>query len=106
MQQKLAGLLLFSALLVGCGGADAPETDGEVTVLTGARLIDGNGGAPIEDAVLVIRGDRIESVGAAGTIEVPEGAEVIDLAGKTIMPGIVALHSHLALSDSIGTGQS
>jgi imidazolonepropionase-like amidohydrolase len=102
MFQKLAGLALVSTLLVACGGgADAPDGEGDVTVITGARLIDGNGGAPIENAVIVIRGDRIESVGDAASTEIPEGAEQIDMTGKTIMPGMVALHVHLALTESL-----
>ncbi len=82
-------------MMTACGQEpDAPT--GEVTVLTGARLIDGNGGPPIENAVLVIRGERLEEVGSATEVTVPAGAEVVDLSGKTIMPGIIALHAHLA----------
>src|SRR5690606_39409740 len=101
MFQRVAGIVLLSMTMAACGGgADAPQTGGAagdqaVTVVTGARLIDGNGGQPIENAVLVIRGDRIESVGPAESVTPPEGAEVIDLAGKTIMPGIINLHGHL-----------
>lgn len=102
MFQKLASLALLSVLAVGCaGGGDAPAAEGDVTVLTGARLIDGNGGEPIENAYIVIRGDRIESVGDATGFEAPEGAEVIDVTGKTIMPGLIALHIHLALTESL-----
>lgn len=102
MFRKLAGVALVSTVMAACGGgAEAPVAAGDVTVLTGARLIDGNGGAPIENAVIVIRGERIESVGDAASVEIPEGAEQIDLTGKTIMPGMVALHVHLALTESL-----
>ncbi len=102
MPKNLAipGLLL--ALLTACGGAsDAPEPGaqgaaGDVTAFTGATLIDGNGGEPIQDAVLVIQGDRFTAVGPAGSVQIPEGAEVVDLAGKTIMPPLIATHAHLA----------
>lgn len=103
MFRKLAGVALVSTLAAACGGgADAPaDATGDVTVLTGARLIDGNGGEPIENAVIVIRGDRIESVGEAASVTIPDGAEQIDLTGKTIMPGMIALHVHLALTESL-----
>jgi hypothetical protein len=103
MPKNLAIFGLLVALMAGCGGgADAPQvaTEEGVTVLSGARLIDGNGGAPVENAVLVIRGDRFEAVGAEGSVEIPEGAEVIDLSGKTIMPPLITLHSHLALTSN------
>lgn len=112
MRRSAVSALLL-ALFAGCVGADEPAdgaseaddaTSGaadDVVVLSGARLIDGTGGAPVEDAVLVIRGDRLESVGPASSVEVPDGAEEIDVSGKTIMPAIISLHSHLALTDGL-----
>jgi len=58
-------------------------------------LIDGNGGAPIKDALLLIEGDKIVSVGRAGTIEIPKGAEIIDASDKTVMPGLIDSHVHI-----------
>ena len=65
-----------------------------MTVLKGGRLIDGHGGAPIENAVLLIAGERIEAVGGSEAIRIPAGADVIDVAGKTIMPGLIDAHLH------------
>jgi imidazolonepropionase-like amidohydrolase len=65
------------------------------TVLTGGRLIDGTGTAPIEDPVVVIKGERIEAVGNADAVEIPRGADVIDTAGKAIMPGLIEAHVHI-----------
>ena len=52
----------------------------------GAKLIDGNGGEPVADAVLVVNGDRIEAVGESGSMEISPEAEIIDVTGKTILP--------------------
>jgi imidazolonepropionase-like amidohydrolase len=64
-----------------------------VTVVKAARLIDGQGGAPIADPVVVIEDDRIARVGAG--LPVPAGAEVIDLGGATLLPGLIDCHTHI-----------
>ncbi len=66
-----------------------------VVVITGGTLINGRGGAPIPDAVVVMQGDRIVSAGAAGATPVPAGAaRTIDATGLYIMPGLIDLHIH------------
>jgi imidazolonepropionase-like amidohydrolase len=65
------------------------------TVLTGARLFDGTGNAPVEQSMIVIRDGRIEAVGSASTMTVPADAVHVDLSGKTILPGFVNAHGHL-----------
>ena len=79
---------------------ESQENNGHVKVVVGGKLIDGTGMAPIEDAVVVIEGDRIGSVGQAGAITVPAGSEVIDVTGKTVMPGLINCHAHLCLDGS------
>jgi imidazolonepropionase-like amidohydrolase len=64
-------------------------------VIRGARLIDGTGSAPVENSIIVVRHGRFESVGTAGQISIPEDAEVIDVTGKTVMPGFIDGHAHL-----------
>ena len=66
-----------------------------VVALVGATLLDGGGGPAERARTIVIEGDRIAAVGPAATTEVPEGAEVLDLAGHTVVPGLVGLHNHL-----------
>jgi Tol biopolymer transport system component/imidazolonepropionase-like amidohydrolase len=65
-----------------------------VVVLRGARAITMNGDEIIENADIVIRDNRIEAVGAAGSVEIPGGAEVIDVSGRTVVPGFVDTHYH------------
>ena len=68
----------------------------QVTVFEGARIIVGDGRAPIENATLVVDGTRITQVGAAASVNVPAGATRVSLAGKTIMPTIIDTHTHLS----------
>ena len=59
------------------------------------RVIDGTGAEPIEDGVVLIRDGRTETVGSAAEVEVHDDAEVIDAAGRTVMPGLVEGHAHV-----------
>jgi len=74
-----------------------PENKGRDVVLTGAKLIDGNGGPVIDNPVIVIKGERIVAVGAKGKVKTPPNAEVIDAAGCTLMPGMMDCHIHTAM---------
>ncbi|WP_407352171.1 amidohydrolase family protein [Luteimonas sp. R10] len=69
--------------------------DAEVFALTNARIIDGSGAAPVDGQTVVLRDGLIEAVGGAESVEIPAGARVLDLAGKTVLPGLVQLHEHL-----------
>lgn len=69
----------------------------QTTAIVGATVIDGNGGAPIPDAAVVIEGSRITAVGPAGEIEVPGGATVIDGTGKFMTPGFIDTNVHISL---------
>ncbi len=64
-------------------------------VLTHAVVIDGAGGAPIEDGVVVIRGERIEAVGPRSGVTAPPGSRILDLSGLSVMPGLADMHVHL-----------
>jgi imidazolonepropionase-like amidohydrolase len=65
------------------------------TVLMGGTLIDGTGHAPVFPAALVMDGEWIVAAGREGEIEIPEGAEVVDAKGQTLLPGLIDAHSHL-----------
>ena len=67
-----------------------------IRVLTGATLIDGTGAASVPDAAVVIDGDRITAAGARGALSWPNDAEVIDVRGRTIIPGLIDAHDHMA----------
>ncbi len=93
----LAGLLVLavvSAWSVQTLG-QAPAATG-VTVFEGARLIVGDGRAPIENAAFVVNGTRFTQAGRAADVRVPAGATHVSLAGKTVMPTIIDTHNHLS----------
>jgi len=66
-----------------------------VAALVGARLITMNGDEVIENGTIVVRNNRIETVGPTGQVQVPAGANEIDVSGHTILPGFVDTHAHL-----------
>ncbi len=66
-----------------------------VLVVKGGTLIDGTGRQPIDNAVIVIERGRFKAIGRAGQVPVPAGAEVIDAAGLTVLPGFIDGHAHL-----------
>ncbi len=67
----------------------------QIIVITGATLIDGRGGNPVPEAVVVIRGDKIAAVGTRKTVAIPKTAEVIDAHGLTLLPGLIDSHFHI-----------
>lgn len=69
--------------------------------IVGGMLIDGNGGTPVHDSVVLIRGERIAALGRRGAVEIPADAQIIDARGMTVMPGLFDLHVHL---DVMGHG--
>src|SRR5690349_17690832 len=64
------------------------------TALVGATLIDGRGGAPIADAVVTLRGDRIDAVGTRAEVAIDPAAEIIDASGQFVLPGLIDVHVH------------
>src|SRR5262245_30411076 len=67
-----------------------------VTAFEGARVIVGDGRAPIENATVVVDGPRFQQIGRAADVRVPAGATRVNLAGKTMMPAIIDTHTHLS----------
>ena len=88
---SFCGLLVLARFPLPSSLAQAPPT----VVLTGARVIDGTGRAPLERATVLIRNGRIEAVETAAEVRIPDGAVRVDVSGKTIMPGLINAHAHL-----------
>lgn len=86
-----------TALLVTLGLALAGAARAEPIIFEGARLIDGTGKPARDNTAIIVEGDRITAVGVAGKLARPKGARVVDLHGRTVMPGLISAHSHVGL---------
>src|SRR6266699_819523 len=76
----------------------AAQRGATVTVFEGARLITGDGSAPIMDSAFVVENGRFTAVGRKGQVKAPAGAARVDLTGKTVIPAIIDAHKHLAVT--------
>jgi imidazolonepropionase-like amidohydrolase len=94
----LAFVLLGSAWLWRLDGQTAQPG---ATVFEGARLITGDGSAPIENSAFVVVGNTFTQVGRRGTLNVPPGTAHVDLTGKTVMPALVDLHGHFGFQNVV-----
>jgi imidazolonepropionase-like amidohydrolase len=91
-----AGLVVAAFGSAACSrAAEQAPAMADATVFEGARLIVGDGSAPIDNATLVVADARIVQAGPSGEVQVPAGAARVDLTGKTVMPAIVDTHTHL-----------
>ena len=86
--------LTFAAVVIAAAVVVHAQA-GRVTVFDGARILDGNGGAPIENGRLVVADGRITAIGPQSSVAAPQGATRVDVAGKTIMPAMINVHAHM-----------
>jgi len=92
----LRRLLSAFALLVGALVLAPSGVRGQVTAIRAGRLVDPDAGTIAANQVILVENGRFTAVG--GNVAVPQGAEVIDLSGMTVLPGLVDAHNHLALT--------
>lgn len=71
------------------------RVNSKIVVLKNVRIIDGTGAVPRENQTIILIGDKIGSIGPAAAAATPADAKVLDLAGYTVMPGLVGMHNHL-----------
>ena len=87
-----AGLVILFVLLVTDQNISAQARP---VAIVGGKLIDGTGRPPTENSTIIIQGRKFTAAGTAGEIAVPAGAQVIDVTGKTVLPGFIDGHGHL-----------
>ena len=85
---------LVGALVGACAGALPAQAPTPTIVFTNATVIDGAASAPMRDATVVVRDGKIERI-ASGRIDTPNGATVLDLKGRWLLPGLIDAHVHL-----------
>lgn len=86
--KKIAAVLLLCV-------STTSFSQNNIKVLSGGTLIDGFGGKPLQNSVIIIEGERIKAIGQVGQIDIPKGAEVISTEGMSVLPGLWDMHVHL-----------
>ena len=93
--RSLLSLIVALTLVVPVLSQTTPTQ--AVTVIRAGVLIDGKSDQPRRDQVIVIRGNRVESVSDAATARIPAGATIVDLSHNTVLPGLIDSHTHIFL---------
>src|SRR4051812_38262400 len=101
MSSRVAAVAVLSVVLAGAQNPPFStavrgfiKVDSPVVALTHARVIDGTGAAAKENQTIVIRGGNVAEIGDDARVRSPEGATIIDLTGKSVIPGLVMVHEH------------
>jgi imidazolonepropionase-like amidohydrolase len=90
---RVGAVLLTACLLAAAPLANAAEVT--ISAIRAGRLIDVTSGRVVTGQVILVRGERIEAIGAAGSIAIPGDAKVIDLSAYTVLPGLIDTHTHI-----------
>ena len=96
--RTIVGLALCLATLFLVQPQDASAQTPRRVALVGGTLIDGYGGRPIRNSVILVEGDRIKAIGTVGTLAVPRDAQVISTEGMSVLPGLWDMHVHTMLN--------
>lgn len=86
--------LIVLCLMIGVSPVRSAAPPEQLVALVGGTVIDGNGGAPLHDAVVLIKGGKILQVGSRRQIKYAKTAKVIDVTGKYVLPGLIDMHVH------------
>ncbi|HSI75067.1 MAG TPA: hypothetical protein VK957_04215, partial [Lunatimonas sp.] len=100
---KLILIPLLALFLLSCATSEQ-VTEHPYTAFVGATIIDGSGNEPIPNGVLLLQNHRIVAVGSREEVTLPDEAEVIEVIGKTIIPGLINGHGHVGQAKGIEGG--
>jgi imidazolonepropionase-like amidohydrolase len=95
--KNVGWMLTLAVCLSAVAQESGPTRSPSVTVIRAGVLIDGKSNTPRHDQVIIVRGNRIESVTEAASAKIPSGATVIDLPKATLLPGLIDCHTHIFL---------
>jgi len=98
MRISLAAAVALAAGLAISPAQPLAQQTSRLKALVGGTLIDGFGGTPIRNSVVLVDGERITAVGQVGQLDVPAGAEVISTEGMSVLPGLWDMHVHLMIN--------
>jgi imidazolonepropionase-like amidohydrolase len=93
--------MLKISLVIAIGAATVL---GQVKVFTGARIYDGSGTPLLSNGTIIVEAGRVKTIGPAAKVQIPAGAQRIDVSGKTIVPGMINAHGHVADTQGLRTG--
>ena len=94
IQAMFKKTFLFAFLLLLSSASFAQQ----LKALVGGTLIDGFGGTPIRNSVIIVEGERIKAIGQVGSLAIPARAEIISTEGMSVLPGLWDMHVHLMLN--------
>jgi imidazolonepropionase-like amidohydrolase len=102
---RLAAFLAFLTIIAaGLHPSAVQQSPAGVTLFEGARLVAGDGSAPIENSAFVVENSRFTRVGRKGEVQPPAGSARVDLTGKTVIPALVDGHSHIGYMRNLTSG--
>src|SRR5436309_69003 len=102
LTSRVVAVAILPVLLLGRSPGQSPTASNpqrqtfDTLVIEGGTLIDGNGGTPVRDVLIIIQGNRIKTVTQKGQAVYPSGARVVRADGKFIVPGLMDAHVHYA----------
>jgi len=97
--------VLIQLLAIGLLSSSSSLANEGHLALVGATIIDGTSAAPIENGVLVISDGRVRSIGPASDVSIPDGAQIIEVNGKTVIPGLINAHGHVGNTIGLESGE-
>src|SRR5215469_13535034 len=92
---RVAPIQLLFLFTLGAAGMSGPFASAQSIAFTNVRIVDGNGGAPVEHGTIVIDERKIVAVGPTVNISIPPGVRTLDEGGRTALPGLADMHVHL-----------
>ncbi len=98
--------MMTCLIIISCNQSRQNPYDIQAKAFTGAKIIDGTGGDAIDEGVLLVEEGKIRGIGSLGTVDIPKGAQIIEVKGKVIMPGIINAHGHVGIANGLESGYS